>query len=214
MIIFKESMFYADLGSIWLNDGLVDIYSQLGVNYKGFTRYHKCFCKNNYDMSKLASESMPPVVHNMETKDKRIINYILENIEIDNKPNNDYLTYEVSDNEVGISLAYVNNQNGVLTIPSVIDGKNVVEIADSAFFSASQKKIIIPSTVRKISPNAFVDFTELDEINLESDISLDDLSLFDSFPKLKKIYMPNSSKYSILDKLFSYSFLLFLLIIC
>ena len=199
-LIFSKENYY-DLvdGPIWANDGLVDLDSQLGVNYKGFIQYRRCFCRNNYDMSKLASETLPPVVHNMETKDRRVINYILENIEINNKPNDDYLTYEVSDNEVGISLAYVNNQNGVLTIPSVIDGKNVVEIADSAFFSASQKKIIIPASIRKISPNAFVDFTDLEEINIESDISLDDLSLFYSFPKLKKIYMPNSSKYSILD---------------
>ena len=69
--------------AVWLNDGYVDLNSQLAEGYSGFTKKAKLFNKGNADLFKLAQSKWPiPIAHNLETRDLEIINYIAQNIDL------------------------------------------------------------------------------------------------------------------------------------
>ncbi len=60
----------------------------------------------------------------------------------------DIFTYILVDG--GVSITGYTGSSDILTIPSSIDGKDVVSIADSAFESSDIKSVIIPDSVTKI----------------------------------------------------------------
>ncbi len=191
---------------VWMNDGLVDLKSQLGEGYRGFKNYTKIFSPYNCDMGNCADPEQLPVVHNLEVKDKAFINYICKNIEMDernyNNPNYisriikpEYLTYEIDENSVGI-YSYLGNDT-VVDIPSEIKGKIVKEIGYGAFQSNDDViKITIPSNVEIIKDYAFSDCTKLEEINVIGNIK--DLAYTTSFAgceSLLNINIIDSSNY-------------------
>lgn len=191
---------------VWMNDGLVDLGSQLGEGYNGFKNYTKIFSPLNCNMNNCAASGLPAVVHNLETKDKTFINYICKNIEMDernyNNPNYisriikpEYLTYEIDENSVGI-YSYLGNDT-VVDIPSEIKGKIVKEIGYGAFQSNDDiTNISIPNSVEVIKDYAFTDCKSLQNINVWGNIS--DLAYTTSFAgceSLLNINIINSSNY-------------------
>lgn len=165
---------------VWMNDGLVDLKSQLGEGYRGFKNYKKIFSPYNCNMGKCADPKQLPVVHNLEVKDKAFINYICRNIEMNERSENDpnyikqiikptYLTYKLDDDSVGIS-SYLGSDTNVV-IPNEIDGKIVKEIGYGAFQSNDDViNITIPSNVEIIKDYAFSDCTKLEDINVVGNI--------------------------------------------
>lgn len=169
---------------IFRNDMLVDLNSQKGCKkingvsytYKGFTIYEKMFTLDNCDLTKLAQETFP-VVHNMETRDEDFISYILNNINMNNEIYLDYETYEINENEIGISKILANVNISELVIPNYIDNKKVVEIGEYAFcnnFNGNNSitTITIPNTIKTIKKGAFSDCNYLQNVIFEENSQL------------------------------------------
>jgi len=164
MLIFKKTFY---------NDLLVHLDSQLGkestvYTYKGFTRYSKRFTPKDLKNHKSADSSMPPIVHNLETYDNQLINYILSKIKLGNVAVDDFSAYDNGDDGVTI-FAYNGNATHVI-IPSTIDGKPVTEIAPSAFadnfYGKNVTSVTLPATLKRIGMAAFEGCTALQTVIL------------------------------------------------
>ena len=208
----------------WYNDGCVDLGSALGYvglfpldgqGYKGFNRTTKAFGAFNCDMNAL-SRDMPPVVHNLEARDKELNNYILADINLGSSTN-DYLVRNVYDangnetNEVYIDQFLAECDGNTLTIPSSIYGKTVVGISDYAFANNCYGKsgittINIPDSVRYIGKNAFYNSDSIATINIGEDSELSEIRdyAFSNIPNLLTFTIPSSLK-QIGDCAFLYS---------
>lgn len=192
----------------WYNDGLVDLDSQLGqinlnndsadLEYKGFNREKIRFTISNSDINKVAHEDFS-VVHNLETRDDKIIKKIIQKISISGKTMAEYETYKVSDNEIGIKTILITTSEETLIIPSSINGKTVVEIADSAFSNNfngnnSIKSVVIPSSIKKIGKNAFEDCIYLENVSFTSNSQLEQVGDYAFFNclVLNSVLMPST----------------------
>ena len=173
---------------VWMNDGLVDISSQLGTGYTGFINYTKIFTSFNCNTKKCATTEMPSVVHNLEVRDKTFLNYIGKNIVCDSKGQNiikpKYITYELDNNSVGI-YSYLGSDS-VVDIPSTINNKEVVEIIEGAFTSNDDVEIInIPNTIKSIKDYSFCECSNLTDINISGNIS--DIAYSTAFNECEKL---------------------------
>ena len=186
-LISKELIYssqYDDI--IFYNDVLVDLNSQLGIRknydnntkiqYRGFKHKTKLFENYNFERDKTAQKDVP-VIHNLETRDAELISYILKNIEMVNKTNDLFETYNIGENKVGIRtiLKTINTQS--LEIPSTINGKTVTEIglcafADNVNCNPSITSIRIPDTIEVIRNAAFQRCSVLEGIYFTSNSSL------------------------------------------
>ncbi len=161
---------------VWLNDGLVDLNSQLAFEYDGFKRISKLFEVDNADMFKLAQPELPiPIVHNLETRDKDIINYISQHIDL-GIADVDYFNYrKVSSTEIFITgIKHKYELSPTILIPETIKGFLVVGIADNAFPSerfAEVEEVILPNTITYIGKKAFAHFKSLTKINLPESLT-------------------------------------------
>ena len=80
------------------------------------------------------------------------------------------LTYIISDNHAVITG--FEGKPEILELPSVIDGKKVMEIRENAFYKCSDlKKIVIPESVREIGHHAFYECTSLETAVINGNIS-------------------------------------------
>lgn len=178
-LISKELTYSSQYDDVmFYNDVLVDLNSQLGIRknydnntkiqYRGFKHKTKLFENYNFESDKTAQKNIP-VIHNLETRDTELISYILKNIEMVNKTNDLFETYNIGENKVGIRtiLKTINTQS--LEIPSTINGKTVTEIglcafADNINGNTSITSISILSTVKIIRSAAFQRCNILDSI--------------------------------------------------
>ncbi len=192
------------------NDFFVDLDSQLGektINgikkiYKGFKQQSFCFTEENTDREALAKRVEGynySIVHNLETRHKDILDYIVKNISMSGKIDELYETYDIGSNEIGIRTVLKNVSHTTLQIPSTINGKTVVEIAPSAFsndFNGNTMvtKVIIPNTVRKIGANAFENCSKLRIVEFGSNSSLYEIGdyAFYNCPLLNSINTPSN----------------------
>jgi hypothetical protein len=190
----------------WYNDGLVDLESQLGskqlnnatIEYRGFSKKIKCFTISNSNIENIAFESFS-VVHNLETRDDELISYITKNIEMSGKTISDFETYTVSDTEIGIKTILNNVSSNALYIPNTINGKVVVEIADSAFsdnFNSNTNitHVFFPVTIKKIGKNAFENCANLENIYIPSNSQLEeigDYAFYNCFSLLSAMFPPS-----------------------
>lgn len=169
----------------WYNDGLVDLGSQLGYEgvvpfdgncYKEFNRITKCFDFSNCDFNLTSVSSMPSIIHNLETQDYELGNYILSSISLGYEYNNDYITTYINETECSIDL-YIGDNIDSLVIPEYINGNKVVSISDYAFsnnfYGKDIKSITIPKSVKKIGKYAFYNNDTLININFEEDSNLE-----------------------------------------
>ena len=85
-----------------------------------------------------------------------------------------------------------------ITVPAVLDGKNVVRIGSKAFYGASGycrgqiKKIVIPQGVASIGDSAFQDCGKLEEIILPEGILHIEQNAFAGCGSLKSLILPDS----------------------
>lgn len=177
-----------------LNDGLVDLPSQLGMDhqsdnmYHGFTHFTKRFgIYGNYDLDKSSVNDLR-VTHNLEARDTQMLAYIVKNIEMSAVRNNSpYLVVDANTSETPNAvniIGYIGkNVSGTLTIPEQIyitDGgntpKTIVGISNGAFANNMNDEpditsVVIPSTVKTIEAGAFYNNEFLQSISFASDTS-------------------------------------------
>ena len=164
-----------------LNDTLVDLPSQLGINeqmqeeYRGFIRYSKRFSIfGSCEIERISLNDFN-VTHNLEARDPQMIEYIVRNIQMSHDRNGSpFLVEEVNDssntNAVRI-VGYIGSLQETLDIPETInldymndsgnnDYREVVAIGSGAFANALTEsgdvtKLIIPESVTEIGNGAF-----------------------------------------------------------
>ena len=176
-----------------LNDGLVDLPSQLGLDhqsnnaYKGFIRETKRFgIFDDYNLDKAATSTFR-VTHNLEPLDETLLRYIVTEISMSHNTNGSpYLLVDVSTENCPDAVSIIGyigqNVNGTLTIPENIyfnDGdlnesnnyKTVVAIGPEAFANNMNGEIditevVIPKTVKTIGTGAFYNNEYLEKITI------------------------------------------------
>ncbi len=191
----------------WYNDGFVDLSSQLGYyggtmiytnGYRGFNRESFCFTSTNSNTDAFALDQLP-IVHNLEIRDRRMINYIMKRINFSGKVLIDYETYYISDNEIGIKSYIGETSTETLIIPEYINGKKVVEIGKFAFannFNGEYtiQSIIVPKTITKIDDSAFENCTNLEQVSFADNSNLKNIekNSFYGCTGLSEIEVPDS----------------------
>ena len=92
---------------------------------------------------------------------------------------------------------------GNVTIPGLIEGKEVVTIGDNAFKGASNiTGVVVPDSVKTIEYNAFTDCTNLKDVNLGKIESLS-FAVFKNCTALTSIKIPNTLKQGAVSKIFT-----------
>lgn len=173
---------------VFKNDGFVDLESQLGekkvnnsqtLSYKGFNRISVKFTESNSDINKCAINYIS-IVHNLETRDDRIISHIISKINIKNKISGNFEVYDLGDNTVGIKTFLGEYNSSTLEIPSIINGKVVVEIGKSSFannFYGNNliESIKLPNTLVCVRDFAFENCKTLEDVIVSNDCQLEKL---------------------------------------
>ena len=157
------------------DDLFINVESQLAYGYNGdnIHREWRKFTVFDGDLNKVAQKNTP-ITHNLETRDKKIIKFILSNIEM-GENNVTYVTIPKSDGTISIEGVY-----GALStnyvVPSSIDGKVVTEIGEFAFsenfYGRNILSVTIPSSIKKIGVGAFYNCTALEEVFFSSESQL------------------------------------------
>ena len=92
---------------------------------------------------------------------------------------------------------------GNVTIPGLIEGKEVVTIGDKAFKGASNiTGVIVPDSVKTIENDAFTDCTKLKDVNLGKIESLS-FNVFKNCTALTSLKIPNTLKQGPVAKIFT-----------
>lgn len=114
--------------------------------------------------------------------------------------NSDSYTYSLvtnSDGEESYSVsikASVKPTVETVIIPDTYNGLDVTEIANNGFMScANLKKVILPTTLKRIGNNAFMNCAQLERISLPAIESIG-MNAFAMCPKLDRTYIPNTVK--------------------
>ncbi|MDR1328135.1 MAG: leucine-rich repeat domain-containing protein [Oscillospiraceae bacterium] len=98
-------------------------------------------------------------------------------------------------NEVDGNLRIL-NRNGdseIFVIPSMIDGKEVSQIAGRAFAMEDMKAVVIPETVTRIGKEAFLGCTELETVYVKGEALIEiGEKAFMICNSLSNIYLPDS----------------------
>ncbi len=83
-----------------------------------------------------------------------------------------------------------------VSVPGTINGKNVVEIRENAFYKCDGlKKIIIPRTVKKIGHHAFYECKALERVEIYADISELKEGSFYECGALTDVILPDSLRF-------------------
>ena len=166
---------------VFHSDVLVHLSSQLGEdeysatyrNYN-FTTYVKQFKDGNSDTTKRADPGKAGVVHNLETMDRDMINYIASRISMDSVDLSADFYYSVDKNSnVTIVGAKNINSNGTLVIPSQINNGTVVAIGYKAFNESGIANVVLPDSVKEIGDYAFANLAILTQVSLNSTSQLE-----------------------------------------
>lgn len=161
---------YLKCQTIYMDDGLVDLDSQMATGFNGFQEYYKCFDEN--DIGNPKATSSVPAPHNLEPRDSELIKYIIDRIDIgQTNEENVYYYYQSGDGVAFDGIKRDLNKNAdnqivasieKITIPSSIDGQEVNAISANAFKTnyagktyPTIKVLEIPETVRSIEYGAF-----------------------------------------------------------
>lgn len=203
-----------DVNIDFLNDGLVDVFSQQGEDgknrkqyYRGFKKYIKRFTLWNSDVNRASTPTMERVTHNLEAMDMDLLSYIMREINVGNDIT--YLTADAGNGCVEIMKFIGKDVYNTLEIPEVLkikdeNGKEkdykVVGIGDFAFENAAKHgieddetgienvvKIKIPKTVTKIGRYAFANNKDLQQVEFaeDSQLAMIENGAFSNIPKMK-----------------------------
>ncbi len=101
-------------------------------------------------------------------------------------PANDFLCQNLEDGTVAVS--YKGTDETVI-VPTKIDGKDVVAIAQNGFEGAGSflKKVVLPDTIKRIEEKAFINCSQLSTINIPVSVSYIGVSAFQNCSMLKTI---------------------------
>jgi BspA type Leucine rich repeat region (6 copies) len=121
---------------------------------------------------------------------------------IEQNINNEYGTYLISDNEIGIQSYIGTSSKNELVIPQYIDGKKVVAIADYAFANNVNGKnnitsIVIPASVKEIGKNAFYKSENISSITFQENSELTSIGdgAFSIIPSLNSFTITSNVNY-------------------
>lgn len=112
--------------------------------------------------------------------------------------------WSYEDNATGITIMGYNGSEENITIPDSLEGKNVTQIGENAFFQSMASEIIIPDTVTMINEQAFYDCMYLEKLKLGNHIETIGSMAFANCPSLKEIILGESIT-EIAEDAFSYT---------
>jgi len=110
-----------------------------------------------------------------------------------NLPPADSAAFRYTVQEDQVTITEYTGDDTYLVIPSMIDGKSVTAIADSAFRSNTLKTVIIPNGVAKIGWFAFQECPALISITIPSSVESIGYSAFSSLSNKLTIYCHSNS---------------------
>lgn len=88
------------------------------------------------------------------------------------------------------------NLSDSVTVPSEINGKTVVSIAQNAFYNSKfMKSVVIPDTIKYINPYAFEECTNLEEVKFGNSVESIGWGAFMNCKNLTEVNLPESVKY-------------------
>ena len=186
------------------NDLCVDLPSQQGrykafirddvEDYKGFINYTRVYASfdDSIDYTKVSKNTLP-VGHNLEARDSVIISEILRTIGFGVGTQAPFRIVNNDDGTVKILSWYKESIDGTVTIPNIIDGKTVTEIAPHAFGTSENiTKITLPASIKKINSYAFAGLSDLQEIVFEGTPQLESVG-YGAFSGCEALRKFNSS---------------------
>lgn len=109
----------------------------------------------------------------------------------------DFIWENLGNNEIRITGTELKHSVTKIVIPEKIDGKNVVEIGEAAFFEYENlKSVVIPKTVRKIEVDAFYCSYDIEEVIVANDNEwfLSENGVLYSKDKSELCYVPSTRK--------------------
>ena len=169
------------------NDLCVDLPSQQGKcdsplrddveSYKGFTDYTRVYASfdDSINYTKVSKETLP-VGHNLEARDSKIIEKVLDMIGYAEGVQPSFRVADIDETTVKILSWDKVNEDGTVTIPNLIDGKTVAELAPCALNESDNiTKITLPASVKKIDAYAFSGLKNLQEIAFNGESQLESI---------------------------------------
>ena len=100
--------------------------------------------------------------------------------------------YEIEDDLGGVNILAYQGVGVKFSIPSKIDGKNVIKIDEYAFRGTPVTNVIIPSTVKTIETRAFTGCSKLELLTVSDGVKVIDGYAFANCPKLSLVTLPDS----------------------
>ncbi len=191
------SMFSSLTGNMVIPmDGFIEVNSQAAIEYNNFERMYRNYSSDtNFENISMSQVGFP---HNLETSDRRTINYILGNIDM-GKPVQQY-SYRIEDNEAIIErINKLDTFTSSLVIPNTLDDYVVAKIEPYAFsdnFNGNIQitSVTIPNTISEIETGVFADCENLETITFANNSILHTIKpyAFSNCYELSNISIPNS----------------------
>lgn len=172
----------------WYNDVCVNLDSQLGISelnaygsytYTGFKqRIRYFYTGDGTDFDKVAADNVP-VPHNLEPRDAKIIQWVVNEIDLGKGRPNGFVCTIKPDNTIcldGYTGEYTPNN---FVIPETIEGKTVTEISAFAFEGLFDElgvtAVTLPRTLKVIGEGAFSNNENLTTVNVPTENNLEEI---------------------------------------
>lgn len=106
----------------------------------------------------------------------------------------DVSMFTYSEGANGIVIEYCEDMEGTITVPSQIDGLDVVEVYEMAFMYNSAEEIVLPDTIEIIGASAFQDCVNLAAVNIPDSVTEIGNYAFSGCESLAEITIPETVK--------------------
>ena len=188
---------------VYADDLFIDLDSQIAKGYIGADVRVKLM--DTIDQINMVDKKCVPaagVAHNLSPHHQDIIDYVIENLTTGSSRPYDY---RYADGGYHITnMNYAGCVEGVLTLPSTINGEPVigidrlthhVTVNDNKTYHPEVTKVIIPVSVKYISNYAFYGMRNLETVEFETGSVLEkvDVGAFMDCTSLKNITLPSST---------------------
>lgn len=100
--------------------------------------------------------------------------------------------YETEEQDGGVVITKYLGTGDKVTVPSKIDKKDVIGIADHAFRGADMKTLIISGTVKEIGTHSFSGCSNLENLTLGDGVEIINGYAFADCPNLALVTLPDS----------------------